>query len=95
MDQAVSTLMTCPCRPNFTYKNLAQHRKSKMHLAWEASKEVKDVRVQSKQFENEIERLKRRVTHKEAVEVALLNRINQLEEEILYWKTACEGVYVN
>jgi septal ring factor EnvC (AmiA/AmiB activator) len=66
-----------------------------MHLAWEASKEVKDVRVQSKQFENEIERLKRRVTHKEAVEVALLSHINQLEEEVLYWKTASEGVYVN
>ena len=95
MDQTLSTLLTCPCRPNFTYKNLSQHRKSKMHLAWEASKEVKDVRVQSKQFENEIERLKRRVTHKEAVEVALLNRIDQLEEEVLYWKTACEGVYVN
>jgi len=91
----VSTLLTCPCRPNFTYKNLAQHKKSKMHLAWEASKEVKDVRVQSKQFENEIERLKRRLLHKEAVEMALLNRINRLEEEVLYWKTACEGVYVN
>jgi len=91
----VSTLLTCPCRPDFTYKNLAQHRKSKMHLAWEASKEVKDVRVQSKQFENEIERLNRRLTHKESVEVALLKRINQLEEEVMYWKTACEGVYVN
>jgi hypothetical protein len=66
-----------------------------MHLAWEASKEVKDVRVQSKQFENEIERLKRRLIHKEAVEVALLNRIHQLEEEILYWKSASEGVYIN
>jgi len=91
----VSTLLTCPCRPNFTYKNLAQHRKSKMHLAWEASKEVKDVRVQSKQFENEIERLKRRLLHKEEVEVELLNRIHQLEEEVQYWKTSCEGVYVN
>ncbi|NDB94443.1 MAG: hypothetical protein EB165_07390 [Euryarchaeota archaeon] len=91
----VSTLLTCPCRPNFTYKNLAQHKKSKMHLAWEASKEVKDVRVQSKQFENEIERLKRRLVHKEEVEVELLNRIHQLEEEVQYWKAACEGVYVN
>ena len=91
----VSTLLTCPCRPDFTYKNLAQHRKSKMHLAWEASKEVKDVRVQSKQFENEIERLKRRLTHKEAVEVELLNRIHQLEYDVQYWKNACKGVYVN
>jgi chromosome segregation ATPase len=62
-----------------------------MHL----SKEVKDVRVQSKQFENEIERLKRRLVHKEEVEVELLNRIHQLEEEVQYWKAACEGVYVN
>jgi hypothetical protein len=91
----LSVQFSCPCRPNFIYKNLAQHKKSKMHLAWEASKEVKDVRIQSKQFENEIERLKRRLIHKEAVEVALLNRINQLEEEILYWKSACEGVYIN
>ena len=91
----VSTLLTCPCRPDFTYKNLAQHRKSKMHLAWEASKEVKDVRVQSKQFENEIERLKRRLNHKEAVEVELLNRIHQLEDDVQYWKKACEGVYIN
>jgi chromosome segregation ATPase len=66
-----------------------------MHLAWEAAKEVKDVRVQSKQFENEIERLKRRLNHKEAVEIALMNRINQLEEELDYWKTAYDGVYVN
>lgn len=91
----VSSLLTCPCRPNFTYKNLAQHRKSKMHMAWEASKEVRDVRVQSKQFENEIERLKRRLIHKEAIEVELLNRIHQLEEDVRYWKAACEGVYVN
>lgn len=91
----VSTLLTCPCRPNFTYKNLAQHKKSKMHLAWEASREVKDVRVQSKQFENEIERLKRRLNHKEEVEVELLTRIHQLEGEVEYWKAACDGVYVN
>ena len=91
----VSNLLTCPCRPNFTYKNLTQHKKSKMHMAWEAAKEVKDVRVQSKQFENEIERLKRRLNHKEAVEIALMNRINQLEEELDYWKTAYDGVYVN
>lgn len=91
----MTNLVMCPCRPNFTYKNLAQHRKSKMHLAWEASNEIKDVRVQSKQFENEIERLKRRLAHKEAIEIAFLNRINQLEEDLVYWKTACEGVYVN
>lgn len=91
----LSEQLTCPCRPNFTYKNLTQHKKSKMHLAWEAVKEAKDIRINSKQFENEIERLKRRVIHKEAVELALMNRIRQLEEEVLYWKTACDGVYVN
>jgi hypothetical protein len=91
----ISEQLTCPCRPNFTYKNLTQHKKSKMHLAWEAVKETKDIRINSKQFENEIERLKRRMIHKEAVELALMNRIRQLEEEVLYWKTACDGVYVN
>ena len=39
-------------------------------------KEVhKHDKVRSKEFENEIERLKRRLIHKEAVEVELLNRI--------------------
>ncbi len=87
--------MTCPCRPGFTYKNITTHKKSKLHQTWEANQVHKSDKIRSKEFENEIERLKRRVTHKEAVEVALLNRINQLEEEILYWKTASEGVYVN
>ena len=87
--------MTCPCRPGFTYKNITTHKKSKLHQTWEANQIHKSDKIRSKEFENEIERLKRRVTHKEAVEVALLNRINQLEEEILYWKTASEGVYVN
>lgn len=90
----VSTLLTCPCRPNFTYKNLAQHKKTKLHQAWENSKELKDTRVQSKQFENEVERLKRRLEHKEKVEVELLNRIRQLELEIQYLKTSYNGVYL-
>lgn len=90
----VSTILTCPCRPNFTYKNLAQHKKTKMHLAWETSIEVKDVRVQSKHFENEIERLKNRLEHKEQVEIELLNRIRQLESDVEYWKKASEGVYI-
>ena len=90
----VSTLMTCPCRPNFTYKNMAQHKKSKMHLAWETSREVKDVRVQSKHFENETERLKNRLEHKEQVEIELLSRIRQLESDVQYWKQASEGIYV-
>ena len=90
----VSTLLTCPCRPNFTYKNLVQHKKTKMHQAWETSREVKGVRVQSKHFENEIERLKNRLEHKEHVETELLNRIRQLEKEIEYWKKASDGVYL-
>jgi hypothetical protein len=49
----VSTTFTCPCRPGFTYKSLGAHKKTKMHLAYEKIQEVKDVRVQSKQFENE------------------------------------------
>jgi hypothetical protein len=65
-----------------------------MHQAWETSKEVKDVRVQSKHFENEIERLKNRLEHKESVEIELLNRIRQLELDVQYWKQASEGIYV-
>jgi CII-binding regulator of phage lambda lysogenization HflD len=66
-----------------------------MHKAWESSQEVKDVRVQSKKFENEIERLNRRLSHKEDVETELLARIRQLDCEIEYWKKQSEGVYVN
>lgn len=74
---------------------MSMHRKSKMHKAWESSQEVKDVRVQSKKFENEIERLNRRLSHKEDVETELLARIRQLDCEIEYWKKQSEGVYVN
>ncbi len=94
----LSVQLTCPCRPGFSYKNevsMAHHKKTKLHKTWESLQENKQDKVRSKEFENEIERLKRRLIHKEAVEVALLNRINQLEEELVYWKTSCEGVYVN
>ena len=50
---------------------------------------------QSKKFENEIERLNRRLSHKEDVETELLARIRQLDCEIEYWKKQSEGVYVN
>ena len=90
----IETLTTCPCRPGFTYKNLSMHKKSKLHQTWEANQVHRADRVRSKEFENEIERLKRRLTHKEAVEGALLNRIQSLEEELIYWKKAYEGVYV-
>jgi hypothetical protein len=75
----VSVALQCPCRPGFTYKNMSQHKKTKMHQAWETTLEVKDVRGRSKHFENEIERLKHTIEHKEAVEKLLLARIEQLE----------------
>lgn len=88
----------CPCRPGFVYKtaaSLAVHKKTKGHKAWETTQEVKDVRVQSKHFENEIERLKNRLSHKEELESVLLRRIQVLEEEVTYLKTQLEGVYVS
>lgn len=94
----LSVQLTCPCRPGFSYKNhasLVQHKRTKAHKAWEVLQENKNDKVRSKEFENEVERLKRRLLHKEAVEVELLNRIRQLEHELGYWKKACEGVYVN
>jgi hypothetical protein len=37
--------------------------------AWVAHQELKDTRVQSKTYENELERLRRRFEHKEAIRV--------------------------
>jgi hypothetical protein len=94
----LSSTFKCPCRPEFTYKNahaLAIHKKSKMHLAWETSQDVKDVRVKSKQYENEVERLKNRLIHRENVEAELLAHIRTLEESVAYWKKQSEGVYIN
>ena len=94
----LSSTFKCPCRPEFTYKNaqaLVNHKKSKMHLAWETAQDVKDVRVKSKQYENEVERLKYRLVHRENLEAELLARIRTLEESVAYWKAQCEGVYVN
>jgi hypothetical protein len=51
-----------------------------MHKSWESIQEVRDVRVKAKQFENEIERLKTRLAHKEQIEVELLRRITELEK---------------
>jgi hypothetical protein len=64
-----------------------------MHIAWEQNQEVKDVRVQSKQFENEIERLKNKLIHRERIEAELLTRIRTLEESVAYWKKQSEGIY--
>jgi uncharacterized protein with WD repeat len=93
----VSITLQCPCRPGFVYKNEASmkmHQKTKLHKTWETSQEVKDVRVQWKFFENEIERLKRRLAHKEEVEVVLLNKIQMLETQIGQLHKQLEGVYV-
>jgi hypothetical protein len=94
----VVTHLTCKCRPGFFYKNqvsLHQHKRTKLHRTWEALQENRHDKVRSKEFENENERLKRRLAHKEEVEAELVNRIHQLEYECQYWKKQLEGVYVN
>lgn len=93
MDLSLKSM--CPCRPGFTYKNMATHKKSKLHQTWEANQDHKHDKVRSKEFENEIERLKRRLIHKEAVEVELLNRIRHLEKDVGYWRGVSDGLYVN
>jgi hypothetical protein len=62
-----------------------------MHLAWVARQELKDTRVQSKQYENELERIRR---HKDAIEAELIARIQQLEREVAYWRSASSGVFL-
>jgi hypothetical protein len=61
-----------------------------MHLAWETAQDVKDVRVKSKKYENEVERLKNRLVHRENIEAELLARIRTLEESVEYWKKQCD-----
>ena len=94
----LSVELTCPCKPGFTYKNahtLAIHKKTKHHKAWETGQENKQDKLRSKEFENEIERMKRKLAHKEAVESELLQRIWHLEAERDYWKQTCNGVYID
>ncbi len=78
--------LTCPCRPGFVYKNastLAIHKKtSKTHQNWVNINERKDALSRSKDFENEIERLRCRLEHKEQIEKQLLARISFLEKQI-------------
>lgn len=90
----VTQTFVCPCRPGFFYKDLKQHHKSKMHKAWETQNEIKDVRVLSKQFENEIEKLKLIVDHKIRIETELLKRIQDLEHHVSYWKKTCEDAKI-
>jgi hypothetical protein len=65
-----------------------------MHRTWESLQEIRDVRASSKTFENEIERLKRRLAQKEALEAVLLKRIQELEEAIEYWKSYFDERFV-
>jgi len=81
----VATFLQCPCKPGFFYKNsssLKTHYKTKIHQNYESVQEIKDIRIKAKQFENEIERLKTRLVHKEQIEIELLRRISELEKQI-------------
>ena len=86
--ELVSSL-TCPCRPGFVYKNevsLRAHKKTKVHATYVATQENRQDRARSKEFENEVERLKRRLIHKEEIEMELMMRIHQLEGELAWYK---------
>lgn len=94
----VSVQLECPCKPGFLYKSQATfkvHKKSKAHTLWAALEDNKNDRARSKDFENQLERLTRRLEHKERIEEELLARIRTLEEEVKYWKSTCEGVYLD
>jgi hypothetical protein len=88
----ISVQLSCPCKPEFVYKNqnsFSQHKKTKCHRLWEQAQENKSDKLRSKEFENEIERLKNRLVHKEQIERELLCRIRQIEQERDYWRKAC------
>jgi hypothetical protein len=93
----VTTQLSCPCRPNFFYKNINSfkaHKKTKTHANWELAETNKNDKILSKKFENEVERLRRRLAQKEEVESNLLVRINQLEHELAYFKKLADEVYL-
>lgn len=98
MDVAIQ--LACPCRPGFFYKTSASldaHKKTKMHRAWEQIEVNKNDKIRSKEFENEIERLRRRLAQRDDVEATLMARIHQLEQECAYWKIHYHNVnpYIN
>ena len=89
--------LTCACNPGFVYKSqgtFLAHKKTKMHTLWTTLMDSKQDRARSKEFENQVERLTRKLEHKEEIEKELLARIRALEEQVAYWKKACEGVYI-
>ena len=93
----LSLILSCPCRPGFTYKSpesLTIHKRSKMHKTWEGLQEIRDVRASSKTFENEVERLQRHLAQKEALESVLLKRIQELEDTVEYWKAYFDERFV-
>ena len=58
-----------------------------MHTLWAT---MSDNRARSR----EMETLKCQLKHKEEIEKELMARIRALEEQVAYWKKACEGVYI-
>jgi hypothetical protein len=87
----VSVKLVCPCRPGFSYKNgstFSQHRHTKTHRAWESDRDNKNDRIRSKEFENEIVRLRNKLAQRDEVEKELLNRIKQLEYNLDYYINA-------
>ena len=94
----VTTQLSCPCRPNFFYKNINSfkaHKKTKTHANWELAETNKNDKILSKKFENEVERLKRRLVHKDEIEMELLMRIRQLECELSWYKNQFQSNQVH
>ena len=82
--QEIVISFTCPCRPGFQYKSKAAldtHKKTKMHIAFEKSTDLKNTQTASKKLENKIETLKLKLAQKERLEAQLLERIEALEIE--------------
>ena len=63
-------------------------------MLWSSLQETKDTKVRSKTYENQVERLTRKLEHKEEIEKELLARIRTLEEQVIYWRRTYEGVYI-
>jgi hypothetical protein len=59
-------------------------------LAWLQAQDNRADKARAKDFENEVERLRRRLDHKEEVEKELIARIKTLEKQLKYY----DGVYL-
>jgi septal ring factor EnvC (AmiA/AmiB activator) len=83
-ETAIIATFTCLCRPGFQYKSKAAldaHKKTKMHLSFEKSTDLKNTQASSKKLENQIESLKIKLEQKDRIEAQLLERIQHLETE--------------